>query len=669
MLVVRRFANTSDISIQTSTFEPSPSTSSVEPIPISSDASSELPPSRIATSANRPQDLSKVQKDNQNGIDINPEGRAAKDGNTEFTKNQVESLSARSSSVLATKATTQGDFASEPALTTRSPATTAAASSQTTLAASTDTDDSNSVPRLPSPSNNVPNDSSSDRHSRSQDSLPIAGNSLPSVDAMGAFQRARSSIIGSEAPESPSVTQAISTPQLATSSVTALPKAPSSQGDNTSAPQTSQGSSIPDNAAESTESSDSAEATATPAVAASSVSESTSIVGQVPSFFLGTLEPSPVSSEMKSASSTAKAPQYAFPDEGLGYSQMAQGYNKIFKNLDSTSRCDPSNSKYASACVNNKPAKCELDGTYSITDCDEGESCFAVPKTDGQPGLDIGCHKPQNADNTVVADAKSSTKPSVSFMPAKSVQDSTQTSAEPKASSSSESIGHRPSRLFTSAHIAPSSADGAAQASFAPSNQIENSGIGAQSNPASGGFPKPQATTGEEDEVPAAPASASQAAQTFSVQSKAATGSTAGHKQENSEEDAKDSTSSRDKKGHVDKGIRLSFPGEGESSGSTSDQEDRRESSGLKDNSAPEANQKNVVAGRHSAADAAPTSSSFGLKVGVVNNSPTSTRPGSGVSTGEVKGPDVTAAPALPNDDFKGYITVTVTVTTTVHDR
>lgn len=97
-----------------------------------------------------------------------------------------------------------------------------------------------------------------------------------------------------------------------------------------------------------------------------------------------------------SASSVAK-PTYNYPSAQNGNAAMASGFNQVYKTLSETSHCDATDTNQAFACISGELAQCQADGTYVLKSCDNGQSCYALPKSSGQTGVSVECAIPSDA--------------------------------------------------------------------------------------------------------------------------------------------------------------------------------------------------------------------------------------------------------------------------------
>lgn len=86
---------------------------------------------------------------------------------------------------------------------------------------------------------------------------------------------------------------------------------------------------------------------------------------------------------------------------------MANSYNQVFKTLSQTSTCNPKDNSSATVCIDGEPATCEVDGTYTLKSCPQGQSCYAIPQPAGQSGVNIGCYVPSSAAENLAAGSQS----------------------------------------------------------------------------------------------------------------------------------------------------------------------------------------------------------------------------------------------------------------------
>lgn len=129
-----------------------------------------------------------------------------------------------------------------------------------------------------------------------------------------------------------------------------------------------------------------------------SSSASPTISSSVPVVQLGAShagEFAPVTAASTSAATKPSGVQYPTADKGN--TPMAAGFNELYKHLDITSRCNADNSNEAIACISGEIAQCQADGTYVLKSCDQGQSCYALPKPAGATGITVECAVPSIA--------------------------------------------------------------------------------------------------------------------------------------------------------------------------------------------------------------------------------------------------------------------------------
>ena len=353
---------------------------------------------------------------------------------------------------------------------------------------------------------------------------------------------------------------------------------------------------------------------------ARTTAETTSPIVQVPSTLLDTVGPSTpaTGSSLSGQPSSSAKPQYAYPDASAGNVAMAQGYNSIFQGLTPESPCDPSNSQQASACVDGQPGKCELTGTYALQSCKSGFSCFAMPLPGGQSGVNIGCYNPNVAHHALQNDGTD----------ASSASDSSQTSAGATATfptanptSSNAIMPEVASSSAISTPLAVAAAAATTGAATTPSSvangiaEVTSSALSTPT-PTSGKANFEQEMQGQ-NRVQAAPSQANQPQPTSSLESSPA--------------------SSPD----ANSGVQLSFPDQ-HGTGSTTGSNNAKQN--------PPSNQKNAVQDDRQ------------------NISPSPAVPSSPSAVTATSTAGITAAPTVGAGNAKGFITVTVTQTTTMHD-
>jgi len=140
----------------------------------------------------------------------------------------------------------------------------------------------------------------------------------------------------------------------------------------------------------------------------------------------------PSSSSPSKSSSTAAI---NYPNAQAGNVAMAVGFNQIFKNLNTLSSCNDQDGNQATACVSGELARCEVSGTYSILSCAQGQSCYALPKSQGQTGVYIRCENPTVAAQALAAGGSSgaSSAPSAGNSNVQSTQPASSSASGPSA--------------------------------------------------------------------------------------------------------------------------------------------------------------------------------------------------------------------------------------------
>ena len=739
-----RFLNASnDASMTTS--ETSTSTSSTISIPVSNDPSPiATPESRIASSEDGDQEQGdsqgKAAAHGAAGIDIAPEGAPAMDSTVtaspaatkalpspvathalDATSVTVNALAATSSATPnPTTSTLKASSEGSPNHQDKSSATLSESignlqDDQSITTATMQTQTAVPVPRLPAPFEAGGSVASSDTASQSESpSLSSGGAPLndfsetatsafestetsaselaaaATEDALDAFQSARSkeataALTSSLAASTQSASafqngQSSSTQVAATQTMTPA-KEKQSQASNAvnSAPSAdavvgtqSSSSSQPSSQAIKSESVTSTFADA----------DSSSIV-QVPSSILGNGNPTTTESGSSSPSPTSSAtpPKYAYPDASNGYAAMAQGYNKVFQTLNPLSKCDPSDSKQASACVDGQPAKCEVDGTYSLQSCDQGQSCYAVPNPQGQSGLTIACFNPNYANKLVADGGAAASSKGDSAINTQMIATSSSTALSP--TSALRIVATHRSQTSNTASSGISSSAGSAQsftvppgaeADTEPSQSVEVSSSPANPVATLADFPTRVTTSGREQTIPGTSTPIPQLATTTTkdpIRNHEQT-SLPGLDQPRPQQITSPSASPTSKAGGA-VGVQLSFPGAGNSeSNSEAGQPSQGNETPVPSPSTPLIAQKNAVhadleqPAEQSSIASPPTINS---NVAAAHIAPASTPPSQISSTAAASSPGITVAPMLGAGNQNGFITVTITQTTTIHDR
>ena len=660
--------------------EISTSTSSTISIPVSVDPSLiATPKSRIATSADGNQEQGNNQQEGAPpspvGIAIAPEG-ATTGEDTASGSSATISLSA------SPFVTHQKEAASS--LHENQPTTAKTAQAQTGVP----------IPRLPAPFSSGPSSGSLETVSQSDTPSSGAGgassnrvNDAPASafhstnpsasvssaatteDALDAFQSARSkqatataavtSISGATTqPASTSNDEKSPSTGIATTQTTAAPN------NNVLPNQASRffnGAHSTDASADIQNSSSdqaSSQPSRTQTITTSSAVSNPSSTVQVPSSLLGdaNISGSGFGSSPPTQSSSATPPKYAYPDASNGYAAMAQGYNKVFQSLNPLSKCDPADSKQASACVDGQPASCELDGTYTLQSCDQGQSCYAVPKPDGQSGLTIACFTPGEANKAVADGVAATSSKGGNFVDAQKVtfQSSTtiaKSTLDTEASTNpSRTIDATSRGISSSAGSAPSiSVPLGAEADTQPSQSIEGS-------------------SGSANTKSSTPTSQFAATTTDPVQDhKQAL--RPGKDQLETQKASLPSPSPTSQAGGA-VGVQLSFPGgNGSEAGSKAGKQPQPPESAVASPATPPLAQKNAV----HLDQQQPVAQSSAMPSSQSHTDGAATQilpPDTALSsTSAANTPGVTVAPMLGAGNQNGFVTVTVTQTTVIHDR
>lgn len=655
-----RFANTTDAPSSESSMIP-PSSTSVS-IPISSESSlDEKVPSRVATSETG-QEKSGNDEDKAsvgNGVTL------------EDPKTSESQPTLSTSAKIALTRTSDGGFTVTASSSTVSASTTVPSIS----GGSTGTSQQNSenirtsaIPRLPNASNNVLSDTKSVRTSTSSNSESLSTAvssqnqaSTPStedrptatqvsnfVDPLSAFQRARSSQTStSDIASSGLHTEASRISSTATTDSSRVPDSIVDQGSSTRVQQA-----------------DSLSATS----GSTTVSDKAS-----PSAFDDSM---PSSTPLSSPTQNTITPtRYPYPDPSVGQEKMVQGYNDIYKGLNQFSECDPNDPQQVVACVSGQPGRCESDGRYSLTSCDQGETCYAVPKSNGQAGMDVQCRKPPGADDASGSSgigggsggfglSGHETTPSSISLTTSQAAPSTTNNIPQTTSTRSPRATSTLSDTSVSNVAFDTSSSGSLSSTSPVVSEIQQTSPSPISRPSTGEkaksngaeFPDPTATVNKSKPTPSVSSLAS------NDQSKKLDTQTSGHGRDS--QDASGSDSGADKEFS---GVQLDFPGEDDNAKDKKKSKHRESKEETDDR--PHANRKNAVAAGNVPAGQVPAATSPS-SMNTNSESPAATSTGiPGVSpTQGSAASEITDAPAGGYNDFKGFITVTVTKTTTVRD-
>ena len=404
---------------------------------------------------------------------------------------------------------------------------------------------------------------------------------------------------------------------------------------------------------------------------ASSMSVSTSIV-QIPSSLLGDEAPSAMALSATSPlhSNAATPPKYAYPDASNGYQAMAQGYNKVFQSLNPLSRCDPNDSKQASACVDGQPAKCELDGTYALQSCDDGKSCYAVPRKGGQPGLDVACFTPSDANKAIADGGKATSAHGSTENNAQSAANPLPTITNPKSKENSKTSATPTDTLNTISKGISRNGFDADSANLPPGAEADTDGNSS-----------PSAATPTYEDI-SRTVQQSPVASAYISQSASAKDSSAEHNQQTlssdqSQLEAQQTSSLLSQstpKPSTDGGVQLSFPGgNGPDSDSRAGPKIQETKSNGSSRDPPPTAQKNALtADQQQQSDQAGAAPGPQLRKDVAAahiQQPSSTPPSAASYTTAAHTPGITVAPMFGAGNQNGLITVTITQTTTIHDR
>ena len=407
----------------------------------------------------------------------------------------------------------------------------------------------------------------------------------------------------------------------------------------------------------------------TSASIASLTATSASIV-QIPSSLLGDEAPSAMSLSSSSPrqSNSATLPKYAYPDASNGYQAMAQGYNKVFQSLNPLSACDPNDAKQASACVDGQPAKCEVDGTYTLQSCDGGKSCYAVPKRGGQPGLDVACFTPSDANKAIADGGRAALSQESSGKSAPSITSSSPTTTSVASKESLKASSRTSQTPETAPKGTSSTTFNAEQTNVLPAAQADMDG---NSGPSATGstFSTPAATSrsGRQSSV----------LSTYTSQSSRTKGSSAEHSQQTSSQPEAQQVSSPlpspTSKAGTGSGVQLSFPGGNEPNSNPEaggKPQDTKSHASPRD--PPPIVQKNVLTTdqqqQSDRSEAAPVPQvQKDVAAARIQSSITPLPTISSTTAGHT--PGITVAPIFGASNQNGFITVTITQTTTIHDR
>ncbi|MCJ1459919.1 hypothetical protein MMC28_010298 [Mycoblastus sanguinarius] len=126
------------------------------------------------------------------------------------------------------------------------------------------------------------------------------------------------------------------------------------------------------------------------------------------------------------ASTLSAASAYpTYPTAQDGNVAMAVGFNQIYKTLSEVKPCNPSDDNQLFACVEGELAQCQADGLYTLKSCPQGQSCYALPMPSGKTGISVQCAVPSDAASQLAG---------TSSLPASSIVNSAASISSPSAS-------------------------------------------------------------------------------------------------------------------------------------------------------------------------------------------------------------------------------------------
>ncbi|KAL9131271.1 MAG: hypothetical protein Q9217_000758 [Psora testacea] len=385
---------------------------------------------------------------------------------------------------------------------------------------------------------------------------------------------------------------------------------------------------------------------------------------QVPSELLGGASTPTSGSSVTSLSQSNKvsAPKYPYPNADGDNVAMATGYNDVFQRLNPTSKCDPNNAKHASACVDGQPAKCEVDGTYTLQSCDQGKSCYAMPLPDGRIGINIECQEPKvyqkavSSGRAAASSRTSNTKIAATAATASAIASSQQVGGAAVASSVANNKPTSPT--------IPTEAESLAQADTVPSGAAVPSENIPNADSTFAGFSAPASTSHNIQQTLASPTPTTI---TLNTQTKQP-----GPHQQGAQRDEDQQTSSSISPSSLPKGgsgVILNFLGADDpAADSHREQQVQSKKNAATTPDIPPTEQKDKVfpsSLREPQAPAAPSAQEVKPVAALADTVPSST-PLSPVSpTRSAKIPGLTIAPVADDHNPSGPVTVTVTYTTT----
>ncbi len=130
----------------------------------------------------------------------------------------------------------------------------------------------------------------------------------------------------------------------------------------------------------------------------------------------------PVTASSNSPTPTPSGVQY--PTAEHGNAAMANGFNQIYKTLNVVSTCNANDNNQAFSCISGELAQCQVDGTYVLKSCPDGQSCYALPKASGSTGVSVECALPSDAAAKLSRASGTSTTASVASQVASAFQGS-----------------------------------------------------------------------------------------------------------------------------------------------------------------------------------------------------------------------------------------------------
>lgn len=80
-----------------------------------------------------------------------------------------------------------------------------------------------------------------------------------------------------------------------------------------------------------------------------------------------------------------------------GNTAMAAAFNSVFTTLNAQSPCNANNKDEVVACINGQFGQCS-NGKYTLVQCAQGQSCYALPLTGSTQGITVQCASKQDAN-------------------------------------------------------------------------------------------------------------------------------------------------------------------------------------------------------------------------------------------------------------------------------